>query len=334
MILYIGNKLSIHGKNPTSVDTLGKQLEEIMPVVSASDKASKTPRFFDMLFHIWKHRKNTRYILIDTYSTSNFLYALACSQLARLLHKKYIPILHGGELPGRLRKNPWLCKLIFQHSFVNVTPSHYLEEAFSRAGYKVQYIPNNIPLENYPFTMRKGISPRLLFVRSLRDPYNPLMAVRVLAKVKEELGTGELCMVGPSQELMLVKLKELAKELGVSDYIRFTGRLSKAEWIELSKEYDIFINTTNADNMPVSIIEAMALGFPIVSTNAGGLPFLIQDNIDGLLVNTDDVNAMADKIINLNQQEDLAYTLSKNARKKAEQFRWEIIRNQWLNLLK
>ena len=55
--------------------------------------------------------------------------------------------------------------------------------------------------------------------------------------------------------------------------ITITGILRKAEWIELSKDYDVFINTTNVDNMPVSVIEAMALGMPIVSTNVGGIPF-------------------------------------------------------------
>ena len=48
----------------------------------------------------------------------------------------------------------------------------------------------------------------------------------------------------------------------------FQGRLTKHEWVELSYNYDIFINTTNYDNQPISVIESMALGLPIISTNA------------------------------------------------------------------
>ena len=66
--------------------------------------------------------------------------------------------------------------------------------------------------------------------------------------------------------------------------MNFTGKLSKQEWRDLSKDYNVFINTTNFDNTPVSVIEAMALGIPVVSTNVGGLPFLITDKVDGVLV--------------------------------------------------
>jgi len=79
-------------------------------------------------------------------------------------------------------------------------------------------------------------------------------------------------MVGPDKDSSLGEAKDLAKQLGVAESVTFTGVLPKAQWHQLSEKFDIFINTTNIDNMPVSIIEAMALGLPIVSTNAGGLP--------------------------------------------------------------
>ena len=60
--------------------------------------------------------------------------------------------------------------------------------------------------------------------------------------------------------------------------------MKKSSWINLSKDCDIFINTTNYDNMPISVIEAMALGLPIVSTNAGGLKYFHDDGEDALLV--------------------------------------------------
>lgn len=332
-ILYLGNKLAIHGKNPTPVDTLSLQLGSFLEVVSASHKRNKILRLLDMLKHIWQYRHTTDFIIIDTYSTSNFYYALLCAQLARALKIKYIPFLHGGELPKRLQRNPCLSKLIFAHAHMNVTPSHYLEEKFGEAGYRVKYIPNNIPLAHYTFKLRENASPKLLYVRALRDPYNPLMAIRVFAAVRNKLGVGELCMVGPADPAMLVKIKTLAWKMGVIQHVTFTGRLSKPEWITLSSGYDIFINTTNADNMPVSIIEAMALGFPIVSTNAGGLPYLIENGQDGLLVEIGDAEAMADKIAEIIRNPDLSAKLSQNARNKAQTFDWEIVKELWKDLL-
>ena len=61
--------------------------------------------------------------------------------------------------------------------------------------------------------------------------------------------------------------------------VKFTGKLEKNEWIKISADAGIFINTSNIDNTPVSLMEAMALGLPVVSTNVGGIPYLIEDRV-------------------------------------------------------
>jgi len=116
--------------------------------------------------------------------------------------------------------------------------------------------------------------------------------------------------------------------------VTFTGGLNKEEWIALSADYDIFINTTNFDNLPVSIVEAMALGFPIISTNVGGLPYLIEDGVDGLLVNKNDDKMMHEKIEQLLNNPDLSISLSNNARKKAETYAWSSVKTQWDDIIK
>ena len=122
-ILYFGNKLAGHGINPTTIDLLGVILQQDFNVVSCSDKLNKCYRLFDMIKTFFIHRKKVDIILIDTYSTSNFWYALIIAKLAQLFKIPYIPILHGGGLPKRLKKNRRLCKDLFGHSVVNVSPS-------------------------------------------------------------------------------------------------------------------------------------------------------------------------------------------------------------------
>ncbi len=105
-----------------------------------------------MVFTLVKNRNRLDFVLIDTYSTQNFYYALIISQLCRLFKLKYIPILHGGDLPNRLKKNPKYCNYIFKHSFINVSPSLYLKEIFNDHGFaNIKYIPNSIEIKNYPY---------------------------------------------------------------------------------------------------------------------------------------------------------------------------------------
>ena len=333
-ILYIGNKLSKHGNNATTIETLGPLLESAEMVVKyASSQKNKAIRLFDMLAKTLLFGRKSDYILIDTYSTYNFWYAFSISQLARLLKVNYIPILHGGELPARLRKNRKLSKMIFANSYINVAPSGYLVDAFSAAGYKnVIYIPNSITIAEYPFKERRNLQPKLLWVRAFSRIYNPEMAVQVLLKLKQDFPQTELCMVGPEKDGSMQETKMLAQQLNLK--IDFPGKLTKSSWTKLSESYDIFINTTHQDNMPVSVIEAMALGLAIVSTNVGGIPFLLENQKTALLVDDNDIYAMTENIKILLRDKQYAQDLTLNAKTVADGFDSEKVQLQWIEILK
>lgn len=313
---------------------LGPLLEsEGFVLTYASSQKNKVLRFLDMFWTTVRKSGSTDVVLIDTYSTFNFWYAVLISQLCRLLKLRYIPILHGGDLPKRLRQNPGLCRLVFGHSLVNVAPSAYLQHAFREAGFaNTILIPNAIDTGNYIFTQREKAAPKLLWVRSFSEIYNPEMAVKVLAQVSREFPEAELCMVGPDKNGNLEKTLQLAQNLQVS--VRFTGKLSKKDWLKLSEDYDIFINTTHYDNMPVSVIEAMALGLAVVSTNVGGLPFLLEHGRTALLVNDNDDFAMAKCIENLIKDQNLQNKIVQNALFVTREFDTQKVKLAWLEILK
>lgn len=333
MIVYVGNIISGHGKTTTTIETLGKLLQkEGFDVRLTSNKKNKIIRLLDMLWTVFKHRKKLEYVLIDTYSTTNFLYAYYVSKLCSWLNLKYIPILHGGNLEARLKNSKVKSDLIFNNAHTNVSPSLFLKTVFERYGYtNVTHIPNNIELSEYPFTERKSVDAKLLWVRSFAEIYNPTLAVEVVYCLKQNGINVLLCMVGPRKDISFEQTQKLAQELNVE--VTFTGKLSKHEWISLSNDYDIFINTTNFDNTPVSLIEAMALGMLIVSTNVGGIPFLIDNEKTGILVNPNSKNEMIAAIESLLSSPEKAQKLSQNARKKAESFDWEVVKEQWKTLL-
>ncbi|TJY32912.1 glycosyltransferase family 4 protein [Pontimicrobium aquaticum] len=334
MILYIGNNLKSKLTNQTTLTLLSNLLRDEGYLVKISSSINNPfLRLISMLWAIITYRRKTDYVLIDTYSTKNFYYALVTSQLCRILKLKYIPILHGGNLPYRLDKSQKLSKLIFMNSYINVAVSKYLEHEFDKRGYKSVFIPNVLEIENYTFQKREISTPKLLYVRAFASIYNPEMAIKVLYEVKKEYPDALLCMVGPEKDNSFNSCKALAKKFGIENSIEFTGMLPKKEWHEKSKDYNIFINTTNIDNAPVSVIEAMALGLPIVSTNVGGLPFLIENNNTGILVNKNDIKAMANAISSLCKNQETVNYLTMNARKQVNEYDWSKVKTLWHNIL-
>lgn len=332
-LLYIGNKLSNHGYTFTSIETLGVFLENAgFHVFYASSKKNKIARMFEMIIKTFKYARKVDYVLIDTYSTKNFWYAFVISQLCRLLRVKYIPKLHGGNLPDRIIKSKFFSDLIFNNAYINIAPSNYLYETFKKNGYtNIKYIPNTIEVKLYKESIKKYDAPRLLWVRSFVSIYNPLMAIKVYVKILQLFPDAKICMVGPVKDDSFSKILRFVKNNNVE--VLFTGKLSKEEWIELSKEYNMFINTTHFDNTPISVIESMALGLPVISTNVGGIPYLLKHDYNALLVNDNDVEDMTNQIIRLMKEPKLSTTLSENGKQLIKNFDWDIVKNQWIELL-
>lgn len=333
-LLYIGNKLSEHGNTATSIETLGSFLEnEGYNLFYASSKKNKFLRLLDMIFSTIKNARKVDYVLIDTYSTQNFWFAFIISQLCRVLNVKYITKLHGGDLPNRLKRSPFFCDLLFKNAYRITAPSAYLLNAFmDKYPQHLVYIANTIEIQNYILETKTFATPKLLWVRSFSTIYNPKMAITVLAELKKDYPDASLCMVGPDKENLVNDCKLFAQKLNVE--VRFTGKLAKEEWVELSKDFNIFINTTHFDNTPISVIEAMALGIPVVSTNVGGIPFLLQDKQNAMLVDDDDSKAMKLAIEGLLNDTVLRENIIKNARITVEDFDWEIVKNKWFDILK
>ena len=183
-----------------------------------------------MLSGIFLHKSKSPIVFIDTYSHYAFYYALFCSLFCQLMSIKYVPILRGGNLPQRLKTNPYLSKIIFNYSLANISPSIFLKIEYEKYGYISKYIPNIIQIENYPFQLRKKCSPKLIWVRSMHKSYNPLMAIKVISELLKIIPSASLFMIGPDKEDgSQSECVKYARELRIEQSIHFTGALKKAK---------------------------------------------------------------------------------------------------------
>jgi len=115
--------------------------------------------------------------------------------------------------------------------------------------------------------------------------------------------------------------------------IEMLGRVSDSELKSTLNWADIFLNTTNVDNQPVSVLEAMACGCPVVSTNPGGIPDIVTHKENGMLSDPGDIDAMAANIMLLFNDRELYSSLSSKGREFVEnKFGKEVIFEQWTKI--
>jgi len=173
-----------------------------------------------------------------------------------------------------------------------------------------------------------------MWLRAFHEIYNPSMVPRVLALLEQEFPHIHITMAGPDKgDGSLQRMQKVAANANVIERMTLSGVIPKtgvADWLHGG---DVFLNTTNVDNTPVSILEAMACGLCVVSTNIGGIPYLLEDEQDALLVPPNNPEAMAFAVKRILTEPGLAEHLSRNGRRKVEQFDWPVILPQWERLL-
>jgi glycosyltransferase involved in cell wall biosynthesis len=154
------------------------------------------------------------------------------------------------------------------------------------------------------------------------------MAIEVVAGLRDSGYDARLVMAGQDKGLQ-AEAARYAGSLGLGDAIRFPGFLDMAGKAREGSAADIFINTNRVDNMPVAVVEACAMGLPVVATDVGGLGHLLTEGQDGLLVPDGDVMAMVSAVRRLLEDPDLAERLSIHGRQLAERSSWAQVRAQW-----
>jgi glycosyltransferase involved in cell wall biosynthesis len=303
-------------------------------VLSTSAKPARIARLADMLATISSLRRYYDVAQIDVYSGAAFFWAEAAAFSLRRARKPYVLTLHGGGLPHFAVHWPRRVRRLLASAAAVTAPSAFLLEAMRPYRPDLQLIPNAIDVARYPFRLRDNPTPRLVWLRAFHKIYDPALAIRALAHLRKSVPAATLEMIGPDKrDGSLEQARAAAVELGLVDRVRFHGAVPKTDIPSWINRGDIFLNTTTIDNSPVTVVEAMAGGACIVSTNVGGVPHLIADGAEGLLVPPGDPARMAAAIERILTDSGLATKLSAAARAKAETLDWSAVLPKWNGLL-
>jgi len=302
--------------------------------MTTSCRRNRFIRLVDFLLTVCLRRNSYDVAQVDVYSGLAFVWAEVVAWALRIMRKPYILILRGGNLPAFAQNTGKRVPHLLQSASLVLAPSAYLLEEMRPYRQDLILLPNPLNLAVYSFKHRAHPTPRLVWLRTFHENYNPSLAVRVIASLVEDLPNVRLLMLGPDKDDgSFQAMHNLAVELGVVDRVTCTGPVRKEDVPQRLHEGDIFLNTARVDNTPVSVLEAMASGLCIVSTSVGGIPYILQNEHDALLVSNDDDTCMAKAVRRLLTEDGLAQRLSQNARRKVEEFDWSNILPKWEGLL-
>jgi L-malate glycosyltransferase len=235
---------------------------------------------------------------------------------------------HSGEARDHLQRFAEAVPVLKKADKV-VVPSPFLQNVFQEFGIKADVVANISDLSQFKFRLRQPLGAKLVCTRGFHRYYAIDVVVRAFAEIRQQIPDAMLTLVGkgPTEQ----QIRELARTLGAQG-VTFAGVASRDTIGEYYDRADVFINASVLDNVPVSIIEAFASGTPVVSTCPEGLQYLVEHERTGLLSAPGDVHALAQNVMRLIREPDLAERLARNAYEECRNYTWEAVREKWLQV--
>jgi len=236
---------------------------------------------------------------------------------------------HSGEADDHLANwgslvHPWL-KMVDKI----VVPSAFLRDVFARHGYEAEVIHNVIDTRQFRYRERLPLLPEFLSVRNFEPHYGVEHTLVAFAMIQTVFPAASLTLAGqgPQED----ELKHLAQALALRN-VRFIGGVDPASMPDLYDRHSIFLNASLIDNQPLSVLEAMASGMPVVSTPVGDIPNMVEDGESATLVPVGDPSAMAKAATLLLEQPERAALMAQRAKASLMQYDWSKVGPAWADM--
>jgi glycosyltransferase involved in cell wall biosynthesis len=281
------------------------------------------------LLALWRGLKDADIAHIFSASYWSFLLAPAPALLvSRFRGAKTLINYRSGEARDHLRRFRTARPLLAAADML-VVPSGYLVDVFREFDLPAKVVPNVVDLTQFSFRVRRPLRPHLVCTRGFHAYYSVDVVVRAFAEVLIEFPEARLDLVGGGPQEG--EIKGLVAKLGLAR-VNFCGVATRQDIGRFYSQADIFVNASCLDNMPVSVIEAFAAGTPVVSTAPESMPYLVDHERTGLLSPVGDEHALAENVIRLLREPDLAQRIAVNAYEESQRYSWPAVREQWIEV--
>jgi glycosyltransferase involved in cell wall biosynthesis len=186
-------------------------------------------------------------------------------------------------------------------------------------------VPNGINLNEVAEKETEGGNPskRVLFVGRLHPVKGTQYLLGAMSIVHRELREAKLILVGDGEERE--HLETLTDNLGIRECVEFAGRVPHERVKDYMNRAEVFVLPSLSEGFPVTILEAMACGLPVVATRVGGVPDIIKNGTNGYLVDTMNQEQIAEALLNLLQDKQLRKDISENNREGVRRYRWDAV---------
>lgn len=254
-----------------------------------------------------------------------FLPAVVGVSVGRRLKKRVVLTYHGGGGEKFFDKHSKLVRHYLTRTDTNIVLSGFLGKVFDQHQLPYTIIPNIIELDDCHYRERTTIHPHFICTRAHEPLYNIPCILRAFQKVLTEFPESTLTLVGDGSQHEA--LMTMVQEMGLKN-VRFTGRVDNSEIYHYLDQADVFLSAPAVDNMPVSILEAMNAGLLVISSNVGGVPYMVEDGKTGYLFPNNDSDTLAELMIKAVRQPSESIAIIHNAHQAVNAYRWDSIRQQ------
>ncbi len=211
--------------------------------------------------------------------------------LGRAYGKRVVVNYRSGEAKDFFRKYGWMAAPALKLASVITAPSEFIASVVrERFDMPVAVVPNILDASLFQYRPRTNIRPRLLVTRHLEKLYDIESVIKAFGVVQSRYPDASLRIAGDgSQE---AHLRDLVAALNLTN-VQFLGAVAHCDLPAVYEECDIYVNASLADNFPGALIEASAAGLVVVTTRAGGIPFIYEDGRTAVLVEPGDWRGLA-----------------------------------------
>lgn len=291
-------------------------------------------RLLPYLARAWRGLRNVQLVhLMANSGWSWHLFAAPVIWLARIRQVPVVINYRGGEAEAFLQRQVYWVRPTLKRADRLVVPSGFLKAVFGKFDVEAEVVPNIIDLARFSnVSEERGLegAPHLVVCRNLEPIYDVETGIRAFALVREHFPQARLSVAGEGPERG--RLEQLVETLGLSGAVTFSGRLDRDGMVELYRSADLMINSSRVDNMPNALLESMSAGVPVVTTDAGGIPYMVSDGVTALIRPVGDIEGLAQAAIRLLEDPELYREVAENAREEVQRYSWESVKPLWIDL--